>query len=239
MCSKLRSRNLQNLSIRNFETLVFGPSFDMSGTRLQCRTFSPKCADSQPPWLYSLNCSDRALLMSLVSRYPAHMGSSETMAQLKQTMNNNTTVLEKLVQQNSHFRVTKPLRAPQSIFDLSFTTQSIPYDDEGSMIGSTLFTFDDEVVNSQAYRRALTKVSTHSKGMVDSPNANSGHGADPAVKVISAAAQQSKDSGRHKASCLAIAQTLQTQHFFHRVLSPHPYPMRQLHCQRRRSQYPL
>ncbi|KAL8904651.1 MAG: hypothetical protein Q9171_006972 [Xanthocarpia ochracea] len=136
-----------------------------------------------------------ALLLHLLgSRYRAHMGSSETMAQLKQTMNNNTTVLEKLVQQNSHFRATRPLRTPQSIFDLSFTTQSMPYNDRGSMISSTLFTFDDEVVNSQAYRRALTKASTHSEKVGNSPNADNGHGADPAVKIISAAAQKSKDS---------------------------------------------
>ncbi|KAL8915652.1 MAG: hypothetical protein Q9172_006794 [Xanthocarpia lactea] len=121
---------------------------------------------------------------------------SETMAQLKQIMNNNTTVLEKLVQQNSHCRVTRPLRTPQSIFDLSFTTQTIPYDNEESMISSTLFTFDDEVVNSQAYRRALTKASTHSKKTDNSPNADNGRGVDPAVKVLSAAAEQSKDSGR-------------------------------------------
>ncbi|KAL8861213.1 MAG: hypothetical protein Q9178_002429 [Gyalolechia marmorata] len=158
---------------------------------------------------------------------------SETMAQLKQTMNNNTTVLEKLVQQNSHFRVTRPLRTPQSIFDLSFTTQSIPYDDEGSMISSTLFTFDDEVINSQAYRRALTKVSAHSKEMVNSPNANSGHGADPAVKVISAAAQQSKDSAPEAASTSDVMrqqlfhELIVTEHLYLRLLQSFRYLYKQ------------
>ena len=40
---------------------------------------------------------------------------------------------------------------------MSFTTQTIQNSDGASILSTTLFSFDDEVVNSQAYRRALAK----------------------------------------------------------------------------------
>lgn len=80
------------------------------------------------------------------------------MAELRQMMDKNTTVLAQVAQHTSRFCLTKAPRAPQSIFEMSFATQSIYYGDSGSVLSSTLFSFDDEIVNSQAYRRALTKV---------------------------------------------------------------------------------
>ena len=61
------------------------------------------------------------------------------------------------MQRTSHFRTVKSSSIPESVFDLSFDTQRINRDDSNSMISSTFFSFDDEIVNSHTYRRALTK----------------------------------------------------------------------------------
>jgi hypothetical protein len=118
------------------------------------------------------------------------------MAELKQIMDNNTTVLSQVVQRTSHFRAGRASRAPQSIFDMSFATQSIHYGDGGSVISSTLFSFDDEIVNSQAYRRALAKAYANSNDEGQTQSAGSNHGADSVADRVLTSAQQSSDPGR-------------------------------------------
>ncbi|KAL8785349.1 MAG: hypothetical protein Q9213_003414 [Squamulea squamosa] len=120
---------------------------------------------------------------------------SETMAQLKQIMNNNTTVLELVVQRTSQFRVRRPSRAPQSIFDVSFTTQSLHYGEEESVISSTFFRFDDEVVNSQAYRRVFIKASSKNQENYATQHARDDDGADLTVNGPSTAAEHSANTG--------------------------------------------
>jgi hypothetical protein len=118
------------------------------------------------------------------------------MAELKQIMDNNTTVLSQVVQRTSHFRAARASRAPQSIFDMTFATQSIHYGDAGSVVSSTLFSFDDEIVNSQAYRRALAKAYANSSAGDQTQSAGSNHGADPVADRVLTSAQQSSGPGR-------------------------------------------
>ena len=92
-------------------------------------------------------------------------------------MDKNTTVLSQVVQRTAHFRVARASNAPRSIFDMSFTTQSLREGDDGSFINTTLFSFDNEIINSQAYRRALAHAfARHNKdqhqGIEDSYEAN-------------------------------------------------------------------
>lgn len=83
--------------------------------------------------------------------------SSDTMAELKQMMENNTTVLSQVVQRTSQFRNTRKSRAPESIFDLS-SKNSFRLGDGDSVFSTTFFLFDNELLNSTAYRRVLAKV---------------------------------------------------------------------------------
>lgn len=72
-------------------------------------------------------------------------------------MDNNTAVLSRLVERTKQLRISRGSQAPESIFDMSFTTQSIRTSDQTSIISSTFFTFDDELVNAPVYRRTLAR----------------------------------------------------------------------------------
>lgn len=84
--------------------------------------------------------------------------SSGTMTELKQVMDQNTAILNEVAQHTSRISssANKTSRAPKSIYDVSFKTFSIS-EDEASLYNSKLFAFDDEVVNSTAYRQVLAK----------------------------------------------------------------------------------
>lgn len=73
-------------------------------------------------------------------------------------MDQNTAILNEVAQHTSRISASanKISRAPRSIYDMSFKTLSIS-EDETSLYSSRLFTFDDEVVNSTAYRQVLAK----------------------------------------------------------------------------------
>ena len=79
------------------------------------------------------------------------------MAELKQMMDVNVTVLSKVVERTRRFRSSNQSQAPESIFDMSFTTLSIHQGENSSVFSNTMFQFDDEIINSQAYRRTLAR----------------------------------------------------------------------------------
>ena len=112
------------------------------------------------------------------------------MIELKEMMDNNNTVLSQIVERTSHFRIARASHAPQSIFDMSFATQSLHLGDGGSMISSTFFSFDNEIVNSQAYRRALAKAFANNNNGNRTQSAGSDHGADLAADRVLASGQQ-------------------------------------------------
>ena len=99
------------------------------------------------------------------------LAHSDTMAELKQILENNTAVISQFVQRASRFRAARLSRARHSIFEMSFSTQSIHSGDRVSLFSSTLFAFDDEVIDSPAYRRALA--SGRQDPMTRSPNRTS------------------------------------------------------------------
>ena len=104
------------------------------------------------------------------------------MAELKQLMDNNTTVLSQVVERTAHFRTSKASQAPQSIFDMSFATQSIHQGDGSSVISSTFFSFDNEIVNAQAYRRVLAKAYGSRQGQDQTETTNSNKDSFTAVE---------------------------------------------------------
>ena len=108
----------------------------------------------------------------------------ETMVDLKYRMDNNTTMLQQLVHRTSRFSAAKGARPTQSIFDMSVATQSIPY--EESVLSATFFSFDDEVVGSHAYRRALIKAF---------PRLQEKEQGEPTDPEMSAAASRAPESG--------------------------------------------
>lgn len=115
---------------------------------------------------------------------------TDTMADLKQMLDNNTAVLSQVVQRFSHFRTARTSRAPQSIFEMSFATQSIHSGDGSSVIGSACFSFDNEIVNAQAYRRVLAKAFASSNDVNQTQSAGINHGADPAADRVLPSARQ-------------------------------------------------
>ena len=86
------------------------------------------------------------------------MMNSDTITELKQIMDQNTTILAEVAQHTSRISTSakKASHAPRSIYDMSFKTLSIS-EDNASLYSSKLFTFDEEVVNSTAYRHVLAK----------------------------------------------------------------------------------
>ena len=118
------------------------------------------------------------------SRSTELTGYRETMVDLKYRMDNNTTVLQQLVHRTSRFSAAKGARPTRSIFDMSVTTQSIPY--EESVLSATFFSFDDEVVGSHAYRRALIKAF---------PRLQDKEQGEPTDPEMSAAASRAPESG--------------------------------------------
>ncbi|CAI7611169.1 unnamed protein product [Penicillium pancosmium] len=87
-----------------------------------------------------------------------------TITELKKLMDQNTAILNEVAQHTSRISASanKYSRAPRSIYDMSFKTLSIS-EDETSLYSSRLFTFDDEVVNSTAYRQVLAKAYAREK----------------------------------------------------------------------------
>ena len=114
-------------------------------------------------------------------------------------MENNGTVLAKIVQQTARFRDSRASCAPGSIFEVSFATQSIHRGDRRSLVSSTRFPFDDEVMDSRAYRRALAKPQALTSAGHHVKDAESSQIAKLIDDVGSTSAQQLPDYDIHPA----------------------------------------
>lgn len=75
----------------------------------------------------------------------------ESLTELKQLMRDNNAMMSKVAQRSKSLRQTHPLIRVSSVF--SKERDSVI--DNASTIGQTEFEFDDAIVNSRAYRRAL------------------------------------------------------------------------------------
>ncbi|KAF2202759.1 hypothetical protein GQ43DRAFT_462125 [Delitschia confertaspora ATCC 74209] len=78
-----------------------------------------------------------------------------SLAEISKLLRNNTTVLQAVAQKSSKFRQANPrVKAPSSVFELAIDDFTSLYSYDSSAT-STNFAFDDDIINSQAYRRAL------------------------------------------------------------------------------------
>ncbi|KAE8842185.1 hypothetical protein HRS9139_01482 [Pyrenophora teres f. teres] len=78
----------------------------------------------------------------------------ESIGDIKKLVEENSIILDEVVKQSRSLQQSHPkLKVPESLFDQS-TLLGEKVDTE-SILKATEFTFDDEVVNSKAYRRAM------------------------------------------------------------------------------------
>lgn len=101
----------------------------------------------------------------------------ESIADIKRLVQENNVVLEKAVKRTRTLRQSHPkIRVPESVFNQPIVEDG---DSESTLMGKdTEFAFDDDIVDSKAYRRAMGMAlyKSHSKSQVlDSAKAESLH----------------------------------------------------------------
>ncbi|KAF2257564.1 hypothetical protein CC78DRAFT_217231 [Lojkania enalia] len=89
----------------------------------------------------------------------------ESIWDIKQLMLDNSTVLDRIASRSRELRKAHPsVKVPYSIYDSESNPQN--FSDAQSVLSSAEFAFDDEVVNSTAYRRAMARVNMRAGDMV-------------------------------------------------------------------------
>ncbi|KAF2184658.1 hypothetical protein K469DRAFT_739282 [Zopfia rhizophila CBS 207.26] len=87
----------------------------------------------------------------------------ESIAEIRKLVQNNSVTLEKVATRSKSLRLSHPsVRVPNSIFDKDSNPKNLS--DAQSILSQAEFTFDDEVVNSRAYRRAMALATTRAEG---------------------------------------------------------------------------
>lgn len=116
----------------------------------------------------------------------------ESIADIRTLVTANSATLDQVVERSKTLRKAHPrVQVPESVFSNDNTL--IDATDVESILHSTEFTFDDEVVNSKAYRRAMALYT--SKGKLEAPITSSDSAAsdDPPAyepSILSAAEPQ-------------------------------------------------
>lgn len=78
----------------------------------------------------------------------------ESIADIKKLVESNSVTLDQVVKRSKTLRQSHPrIRVPDSLFD--HPPESVETADVESILRATEFSFDDEVINSRAYRRAM------------------------------------------------------------------------------------
>ncbi|KAL6708142.1 hypothetical protein ACN47E_003326 [Coniothyrium glycines] len=86
----------------------------------------------------------------------------ESISDIRQLVQANSATLDQVVRRSRTLRQSHPrIKVPESIFQNQGNTADTA--DAESMLKSTEFTFDDEVLNSKAYRRAMAMYTASSK----------------------------------------------------------------------------
>ena len=84
----------------------------------------------------------------------------ESMADIRKLVEENSGKLDQVVKRSKTLRQSHPrIRVPESIF--SYDSGVADASDAESIVKSTHFEFDDQVVNSKAYRRAMARYTMH------------------------------------------------------------------------------
>lgn len=86
----------------------------------------------------------------------------ESISDIRQLVEDNTVALDQMVKRSRTLRQTHPrVRVPDSIFSRQSQTEDAA--DADSITKSAEFAFDDEVINSKAYRRAMALYTVNAK----------------------------------------------------------------------------
>jgi len=93
----------------------------------------------------------------------------ESIGDIKKLVEENSVTLDQIVKRSKTLRQSHPkLKVPESLFDQS--TMSGKEVDMESIMKATEFTFDDEVINSKSYRRAMAMALSTSRTDVKALN---------------------------------------------------------------------
>ncbi|KAH7386788.1 hypothetical protein DE146DRAFT_621234 [Phaeosphaeria sp. MPI-PUGE-AT-0046c] len=85
----------------------------------------------------------------------------ESIADIKKLVENNSVTLDQVVKRSRTLRQSHPrIQVPDSLFDHSRKSEEA---DAESIVKATEFAFDDEVINSRAYRRAMAIYTSREK----------------------------------------------------------------------------
>lgn len=86
----------------------------------------------------------------------------ESIADIRKLVEDNSVTLGQVVKRSRALRQSHPrLKVPESVFSKDIQTEDVTEAD--SIIQSTEFAFDDEVVNSRAYRKAMALYTSQNK----------------------------------------------------------------------------
>lgn len=125
----------------------------------------------------------------------------ESIADIKKLVEDNSITLDQVVKRSRTLRQTHPrIRVPDSLFDHSREAEETA--DVESIVKVTEFAFDDEVINSRAYRRAMaTYMSTHKKDEPEESASETEKDAPPAYETPpETVCQDEKPSTPHEIS---------------------------------------
>ncbi|KAI4945749.1 hypothetical protein J4E91_007662 [Alternaria rosae] len=118
----------------------------------------------------------------------------ESIADIKKLVEDNSVTLDQVVKRSRTLRQSHPrLKLPESLFDRKGLNENEA--DVDSIAKATEFTFDDEVVNSKAYRRAMAMaMSTSRQGSNASKESTTAvpEGSSTALETISPSDDQSE-----------------------------------------------
>ncbi|XPS76059.1 hypothetical protein M3J07_008119 [Ascochyta lentis] len=90
----------------------------------------------------------------------------ESMADIRKLVEENSSKLDQVVKRSKTLRQSHPrIKVPDSIF--SFDSGDVDTADTESIVKSTHFEFDDQVINSKAYRRAMARYTMYSDMTAD------------------------------------------------------------------------
>jgi hypothetical protein len=87
----------------------------------------------------------------------------ESIADIKRLVQDNSARLDQIATRSNTLRKSRPnIKVPESVFEEGTDLQSII--DAEAILRSAEFDFDDEIVNSKAYRRAMALATFHAEG---------------------------------------------------------------------------
>jgi ankyrin repeat protein len=104
----------------------------------------------------------------------------DSLAIIEQALKENAAALQEIKHRTKSIRSSHPdVSVPESVFEIELDVKTItdderrPFYETDSVIGPSVFDFDDQVVNSSAYRKALVLVQMRHKAAAGAPREES------------------------------------------------------------------